>query len=147
METGSTVFILLTLLAATAAFLLTAIGVFICSYLRDLSALKEELRRTADEGKYCLGVRELRRKYLKRLPFITEKNLSRVYRRIFAGEKRRRRDLELACALHARYIHMCLLPLRGKLGVVQCLCRKRNGSGTLRILHGFGHRYGRRQKF
>ena len=31
METGSTVFILLTLLAATAAFLLTAIGVFICS--------------------------------------------------------------------------------------------------------------------
>ena len=88
METGSTVFILLTLLAATAAFLLTAIGVFICSYLRDLSALREELRRTADEGKYCLGVRELRRKYLKRLPFITEKNLSRVYRRIFRSAPR-----------------------------------------------------------
>lgn len=88
METGSTVFILLTLLAATAAFLLTAIGVFICSYLRELSALKEELRRTADEGKYCLGIRELRRKYLKRLPFITEKNLSRVYRRIFRSAPR-----------------------------------------------------------
>lgn len=88
METGSTVFILLTLLAAAAAFLLTAIGVFICSYLRELSALKEELRRTADEGKYCLGIRELRRKYLKRLPFITEKNLSRVYRRIFRSAPR-----------------------------------------------------------
>lgn len=83
MKTGSAVFVLLILLAAAAAFLLTAISVYICSYLRELSALKSEFLSTADEWKYCLAVRELRRKYLKRLPFINENNVTRVYRRIF----------------------------------------------------------------
>lgn len=84
MENDSTTAVLFILLAVIVIFLAVAkLAEFFSRFNRDIRYITAEMGRADDEGTYRHWHKELRCRYLCLLPFVTERNVARVYRFFF----------------------------------------------------------------
>ncbi len=80
MENDSTTAVLFILLAVIVIFLAVAkLAEFFSRFNRDIRYITAEMGRADDEGTYRHWHKELRCRYLCLLPFVTERNVARVY--------------------------------------------------------------------
>ena len=84
MENDSTTAVLFILLAVIVIFLaVSKLAEFFSRFNRDIRYITAEMGRADDEGTYRHWHKELRCRYLCLLPFVTERNVVRVYRFFF----------------------------------------------------------------
>ncbi len=89
MDNDSGALILLIILIVFAIVLMIIkLAQFINNFSREKHYLLTEMRRAADKDEYCYWRRELRCHYLCAIPFVTERNVMKVYRIFFHREKR-----------------------------------------------------------
>lgn len=81
-ESGTLV-LLIVLMAALLALVVLKSVQFFTALRSNLQYLTMEMRRAVDETEYRYWRRERRCQYLRLLPFVTEKNVAAVYRRVF----------------------------------------------------------------
>lgn len=81
-ESGTLVLLMILMAALLALVVLKSVQ-FFTALRSNLQYLTLEMQRAADEAEYRYWRRELRCQYLRLLPFVTEKNVAAVYRRVF----------------------------------------------------------------
>ena len=124
MDNNSGALILLIVLIVSAFLLIVLkLAQFVNHFSRKKQYLLTEMSRAADYNEYRYWRRELRCLYLCLIPFVTERNVMKVYPVFFyrakhAAKEKRSDGLMHPRSLNACYLHLCYLPLRCKLGVV-----------------------------
>lgn len=119
MESESAVSVLLFVAVIVIFFFLIAAKAII--FFRDLhnetSYCKAEVRRAQNEAEYRYWLKELRCRYLCIIPFVTERNVMRVYRLFFHKAKHAKKKERNDAALHvlaSSLIGICICAV--------CLC-------------------------
>ena len=125
MDNDSGALILLIVLIASAFLLIVLkLAQFVNHFSREKQHLLTEMHRAADYNEYRYWRRELRCLYLCLIPFVTERNVMKVYPVFFHrakhAAKKKRSDglMHILAPLDACYLHLRCLSVRCKLGVV-----------------------------
>lgn len=109
--------ILILLIIFVLLLIIAQLTVFFTGFSRKLRYLRMEMRRAAHEEEYRAWRRELRCCYLCLIPFVTERNVSRVYARLFHRAK------HAAKRKHSDSLVRILAPsLIGAFVCAVCLC-------------------------
>lgn len=111
--------IMLSVILIVSAFLLIALKIadFIKRFRRDTEHILSEMNRTESDSGYRYWRRELRCHYLCLIPFVTERNVMRLYHRLYhrtAKEKKEKRSDGFGHIIAPSVIGACLC--------AACLC-------------------------
>ena len=107
MENDSGMIIILTVLIVSAFLLIIyKLAEFFTEFNRDTRYILLEMNRAADSDEYRYWRRELRCHYLCLIPFVTERNVMRLYHRPKHAEKNRSDGLSHLLALSVIGVHL-----------------------------------------
>lgn len=148
---SGTLILWIVLIVSGFLLILIRLAKFVNDFGRKKQYLLNEMHRAADDNEYRYWRRELRCLYLCLIPFVTARNVMKVYPCILPPGKTRHKGKTLGWSyahprsLNACYLHLCYLPLRCKLGVVYRLNLNRRNGDPKRVLHAVlsgwrGHR-------